>query len=76
MREDSQFSPDMLLDAVTGHGLTMGLVVDLTKTDRYALLLYLPKIWCACQPRFYDKADLVSKGVGHYKLRCEGLAVV
>ena len=47
MREDSQFSPDMLLDAVTGHGLTMGLVVDLTKTDRYALLLILPKIWCA-----------------------------
>jgi mRNA-capping enzyme len=55
MREDSQFSPGMLLDAVNGHGLTMGLVVDLTKTDR-----------------FYDKADLVSRGVGHYKLRCEG----
>jgi hypothetical protein len=59
MREDSQFSPGMLLDAVNGHGLTMGLVVDLTKTDR-----------------FYDKADLVSRGVGHYKLRCEGLGVM
>jgi mRNA-capping enzyme len=55
MREDSQFSPGMLLEAVRGRGLTMGLVVDLTKTDR-----------------FYDKADLVSKGVGHYKLKCEG----
>lgn len=34
MREDSQFNPDMLLDAVSGRGLTIGLVVDLTKTDR------------------------------------------
>ena len=34
MREDSQFSPDMLLDAVSGHGFSLGLVVDLTKTDR------------------------------------------
>lgn len=37
MREDSQFSPAMLLEAVTGRGHTMGLVVDLTKTDRQAL---------------------------------------
>ena len=37
MREDSQFSPSMLLDAVGGHGLTIGLVVDLTKTDRLSL---------------------------------------
>ena len=22
--------------------------------------------------RFYDKADLLAKGVGHYKLKCEG----
>ena len=34
MREDCQFSPNMLLEAVVGRGLTMGLVVDLTKTDR------------------------------------------
>lgn len=36
MREDSQFSPSMLLEAVNGRGYTMGLVVDLTKTDRHA----------------------------------------
>ena len=34
MREDCQFSPAMLLEAVDGRGLTLGLVVDLTKTDR------------------------------------------
>ena len=37
--EDRAFSPDMLLEAVSGRGLTMGLVVDLTKTDRCP---YLP----------------------------------
>lgn len=36
MREDSQFSPAMLLEAVHSWGCTMGLVVDLTKTDRQA----------------------------------------
>ena len=34
MREGCQFSPEMLLEAVEGRGLRMGLVVDLTKTDR------------------------------------------
>ena len=55
MPEECRFSPSMLLEAVQANGHRLGLVVDLTKTDR-----------------FYDKADLVSRGVGHYKLKCEG----
>lgn len=45
----------MLLEAVEAGGGSLGLVIDLTKTDR-----------------FYDKAELISRGVGHYKLKCEG----
>ena len=36
MREDSQFSPEMLLEVVSGRALKMGLVIDLTKTDRFS----------------------------------------
>ena len=28
---------------------------------------------CLC--RFYDKAEFVTKGIGHYKLKCEGLVI-
>ena len=55
MPEDCQFSPAMLLEAVEAGGRSLGLVIDLTKTDR-----------------FYDKAELISRRVGHYKLKCEG----
>ena len=73
MREDSQFSPAMLLEAVGCRGLTMGLVIDLTKTDRSGVLFEEHSHnYSQCFLRFYDKADLVSKGVGHYKLKCEG----
>ena len=80
MREDSQFSPAMLLEAVAGHGHTLGLVVDLTKTDRCPSPLAYCCLWghwsghapCGSVCRFYDKAELVKEGVGHYKLKCEG----
>ena len=72
MREDCQFSPNMLLEVVSGRGLNMGLVIDLTKTDRLFYLLTIIIILSIINFRFYDKAELVSKGVGHYKLKCEG----
>ncbi len=48
----------MLLSYMDAMQLHMGLVIDLTKTDR-----------------FYDKRSLTEKGIGHYKLKCEGLVV-
>ena len=53
--ESDKFDIPMLLSYVEAMHSRMGLVVDLTKTDR-----------------FYDKRNLTEKGIGHYKLKCEG----
>lgn len=53
--EGNKFDIPMLLSYMEAMQLQMGLVIDLTKTDR-----------------FYDKRSLTEKGIGHYKLRCEG----
>ena len=57
--EGNKFDISMLLSYMEAMRLQMGLVIDLTKTDR-----------------FYDKRSLTERGIGHYKLRCEGLVVV
>lgn len=48
--EENRFPLSMLLDSQP-----IGLVIDLTKTDRY-----------------YDKQEVLSKGIGYHKLLCEG----
>lgn len=48
--EENRFPLSMLLDSQS-----IGLVIDLTKTDRY-----------------YDKQEVLTKGIGYHKLLCEG----
>ncbi|XP_065897990.1 mRNA-capping enzyme-like [Dysidea avara] len=48
--EENRFPLAMLLDS-----FPIGLVVDLTKTDRY-----------------YDKQEVIQRGIGYHKLLCEG----
>lgn len=57
--EGNKFDIVMLLSYVEAMQLHMGLVIDLTKTDR-----------------FYDKRTLTEKGIGHYKLMCEGFVTL
>ena len=57
--EGNKFDIPMLLQYAEAMQLQMGLVIDLTKTDR-----------------FYDKRSLTERGIGHYKLKCEGLVSV
>ncbi len=54
--EENRFGVPMLVMYTEALGHRLGLVIDLTKTDRY-----------------YDKRALTDeRGIGHYKLQCEG----